>query len=185
MTENKIEIPLSKSKLTKLLIFSVLFLLGGLWLIITDPQIKNGLFNNPVVKALAFYGSTLMGLLGTYFFTKKLFDKKPGLIISEEGVCDNTSAFRFGLIPWSDIVEIYEYSMQASIASKQYFTTIVLVDPDKYISREKNTIKRRLLNVNLKSYGSPVHISTNGLATNHTELLKLLTEYFNKYKPAA
>lgn len=179
---NRIEISLSKSKLTKLLIFSVLFLVAGLWMIISNPQTSNPVFNNVILKTLAFYGSTIMGLFGIYFFTKKLFDKKPGIVISEQGIYDNTSAFKFGLIPWSDISEIYDSSIQASIASRQYFVTIGLLDPDKYITRESNVLKRKLLAINAKSYGSPVHISTNGLMTNHTDFLKVVLAYFEKYK---
>jgi len=186
MTEtNRTEISLSKAKLTKLLIFSALFLLGGLWMIITNPQTSNSVFNNPIIKALASYGSTLMGIWGIYFFSKKLFDKKPGLVLNEQGIYDNTSAFKFGLIPWSDISEIYERSIQASIASKQYFVTIGLVNPEKYISREPNVLKRKLLIANSKSYGSPIHISTNGLKTNHKDLLKLVMEYHEKFRHVA
>lgn len=183
MTETiKIEIPLSKTKLTKLLFFCICFLTAGLWMIITNPQTSNPIFNNPILKAIASYGSTLMGLLGIYFFTKKLFDKRPGLVLDNQGIYDNTSAFKFGLIPWSDISEIYEKTIQASIASRQHFVTIGLINPDKYITRETNTLKRKLLIANSKSYGSPIHISTNGLQTNHKDLLKLVNEYFEKYK---
>ena len=183
MTENnKIEIVLSKSKLTKLLIFSILFLCGGLWMILTHPQISNPIFNNPIVKAIGSYGATIMGLLGIYFFSKKLFDKKPGLIIDKNGIYDNTSAFNFGLIPWSDISQIYERTVQASIASKQRFVTIGLTNPDKYISREKNFLKRKLLTANASSYGSPIHISTNGLKINHSDLLRILNEEYVKFK---
>jgi hypothetical protein len=186
MKENdKIVIELSKSKLTKLLIFSVLFLVGGLWMITTNPQISNPVFNNPIVKTLASYGSAIMGLFGVYFFARKLFDKKPGLIIDENGIYDNTSAFNFGLIPWNDISQIYERTIQASIASKQRFVTIGLLNPEKYISRETNAIKRKLLAVNAKSYGSPIHISTNGLKINHADLLKILNEAFIKYQTSA
>lgn len=183
MTANeKIEIPLSKSKLAKLLVISILFLVIGLWIIIKDPQVGNPVFNNPILKIFASYGATLMGLLGVYFFTKKLFDKKPGLVLSEQGIYDNAGAFKFGLIPWSDISEIHERSVEVSLTSKQYFVTIKLVDPDKYISRETNVLKRKLLVANSKSHGSPVNISTNGLKTNHKELLKLVNAYFEKYK---
>jgi len=182
---NKIEILLSKAKLTKLLIFSVLFLSGGLWMIISNPQTSNPVFNNPILKTIASYGSTIMGLLGMYFFTKKMFDKNPGLVLSDQGIYDNTSVFKFGLIPWTDISEIYEKTVQASIASKQYFVTIGLNNPDKYISRETNALKRKLLIANAKNYGSPIHISTNGLMTNHKDLLKLVNEYFEKYKSAS
>ncbi len=180
--ETRIEIPLSKTKLAKLLLFSVIFLAAGLWMVIADPQVSNPVFNNPVVKILASYGAIIMGALGIYYVTKKLFDKGPGLVIDEDGIYDNTSAFKFGLIPWSDISQVYERSIQASVASKQYFVTIALVDPGKYISRETNVLKRKLLEANAKSYGSPVHISTNGLKTNHQNLFKLISERFESYK---
>lgn len=178
MAENNIiEIPLSKTKLTKLLFFCILFLAGGAWMIIANPQVSNPVFNNAFAKALASYGSLIMGVVGIYLLSKKLFDKKPGLIISEQGIYDNSSVFRFGLIPWSDMLQIYERTVQ-----KQHFVTIGLVDPEKYISKETNFIKKKLLQVNSKSYGSPIHISTNGLKTNHKDLLNLINSCFEKYR---
>jgi hypothetical protein len=179
---NSIEISLSKTKLTKLLIFSILFLLAGLWIIIANPQNSNPFFNSTAVKTVASYGALIMGIFGIYFFTKKLMDKKPGLVLSDQGIVDNTSAFNFGLIPWVDIAAIYESSIQTGIASKQYFLTIALEDPEKYIARETNFLKRKLLIANSKNYGSPIHISTNGLKTNHQDLCKLANEYFEKFK---
>jgi hypothetical protein len=181
----RIEIPLSKAKLAKLLVFSVCFLVGGIWMITTDSQTSNPVFNNPVLKALAAYGSTIMGSLGIYFFTKKIFDKKPGLVLSEKGIYDNTSAFKFGLIPWADISAVYERILEVPMGSKQRFVTIGLVRPEKYISMETNVLKRKLLEANAKNYGSPIHISTNGLKMNHPDLLQLMNEYFEKYKPSA
>ncbi len=181
---NKIAIPLSRAKLTRLVILSILFLAAGLWIIISNPQISNPFFNHPVVKIIASCASVMMGLSGIYIFAKKLFDKKPGLILSEEGIYDNTSAFKFGFIPWTDIAEIYEKKVQGAVASKQYFVTIGLNDPDKYISGVTNTIKRKLLIANSKHYGSPVHLSTNGLKIDHKDLLKLVNEYFEKCKNA-
>lgn len=151
-------------------------------MIISDPQTSNPVFNNPVLKVIASYGSLVMGSFGVFFFTRKLVDKKPGLVISEEGICDNASAFKFGLIPWSDIAGVYDRSVQVSLASRQNFVTIGLHNPDKYISRETNVLKRKLLAANSKNYGSPIHISTNGLKTNHKDLLKLIVESFEKYK---
>jgi hypothetical protein len=178
---NHTEIPLSRTKLAKLLFFSFLFLAFGLWMIVTDPQTSNPVFNNVVVKSLASYGGTIMGLFGIYFFSRKLLDKKPGLVLNEQGIYDNTSLFRFGLIPWSDISQIYERKVQASIASKQQLVTIGLIQPEKYITRETNVLKRKTLQANARFYGSPVHISTNGLKTNHKELLNLMNSYFDKY----
>jgi hypothetical protein len=178
---NRTEIPLSKSKLIKLLVFGIVFLLVGTWLIIKQPQISNPFFNNTIIKNLVAYGGALIGLLAIFYTTKKLLNNKPGLIIDEEGLTENMSVFSFGLIPWSDITEIYESSVQASIASKQKFITIVVKDPGKYVSRETNSIKKKLLSLNEKNYGSPIHISTNTLKIDHDELLLLLTREFAKY----
>ncbi|MDF2188087.1 STM3941 family protein [Paraflavitalea sp. CAU 1676] len=177
-----IEIPLSKVKLTKLVFYCVLFLAGGLWMIISNPQTSNPVFNNPFVKAVSAYGGVLMGILGIIFIGRKLFDNEPGLVLSEQGIIDNASTYKFGLIPWSDISQIYDRTVQASITSKQRFVTIGLENPDKYISRETNVLKRKLLQANAKNYGSPIHISTNGLKTSHKELLNLVNSYFEKYK---
>lgn len=181
----RVEIAWSKAKLIKLLIFSVLFLLAGLWLAIRQPEIRNSFFNSPIMKNLAAYGGTIMGAAGIYFFSKRLIDKRPGLIIDENGITDNSSAFSFGLIPWSDIAQVYEFSIQASIASRPRFITVELHDPEKYISRETNSFKRNLLLLNLKNYGSPVHISTNGLEINPNDLLGLISHAFNSNKMTA
>ena len=181
----RIEIALSKAKLAKLLFFSIVFLGIGLWIIIAEPEIKNSFFNNPFIKALASYGSVLMGALGIYVSGKKMFDDRPGVVIDDSGFIDNTSAFNFGLIPWSDVSEIFERTMQVSAFSKQSFVTIALVDAEKYIMQEKNLLKRKLLTANTNSYGSPIHISTNSLKTEHKDLLEILTKKFEGYKGQA
>lgn len=158
---NRIEILFSKSKLVKLLVFSIIFLIAGLWMVITQPQTSNVVFNNPIVFNAAAYGGMLMGVLGVYFFTKKLFDTRPGIIVDENGITDNTGAFSFGFIPWSDMSEIRERSVQASVTSKQRYVTIGLKDPGAYILKEPNAAKRKFMTLNAKKGESPVHISAN------------------------
>lgn len=182
MNNNSIEIPLSKTKLAKLLLFSILFLIAGIWMIIVNPTTSNPVFNNPALKIIAAVVAVLLGSAGIFFFTRKLFDKKPGLIINEDGIYDNTSAFKFGFIPWSDISMIYDHEIKISALSKQRFITIGLNHPEKYISREARTMKRKLLEANAKNFGSPVHLSTNGLKINHKELFQLIQSYFQQNK---
>jgi hypothetical protein len=177
-----IEISLSKTKLAKLLIFSILFLVGGGWMIIYKPEVSNPVFNNIFVKTFAAYACVVMGVAGIYFFTRKLFDKRPGVIIDSSGITDHSGALSGGLIPWHNVSEIVERSVQASIASKQKFVTIMLKDPEQYIQNEANPVKRKLMSMNAKGYGSPVHISTNGLTIKHEALLQLLKEKFEAYK---
>jgi hypothetical protein len=180
--QNRIEIRSNKGKLARLLVISILFLCAGAWLAIKDPQTSNPLFNNVFVKAIGFYGSALMGLFGLIFFTKKLLDSKPAIILDEEGLTDNMSAISLGFILWADINYVSELSIQPTAVSTQWFVVIVLKEPEAYIEREANPIKRMFLKLNNKNYGSPIHLSTNSLDIEHKALYRLIAAHFQKYK---
>src|SRR4051812_17673447 len=77
--DSPIEIAISKKKLIKLLIFAILFMAGGLWMLTAQPQTGNPVFNNPIIKNGAAVLGVLMGIFGTYYFIKKMNDKRPGL----------------------------------------------------------------------------------------------------------
>lgn len=179
---NNIEIANSKTKLLKLLLFCILFLIAGFWMGITHPQTSNPVFNNSILKMLSAGLSIILGVVGLFAMMKKLLDKKPGLIINESGIYDNTSVFKFGLIPWSDISQIFDHEVKVSASSTQRFITIGLTDPDKYISRETGSIKRKMMEANAKNFNSPVHISTNTLKIDHKELVEIINTCFKKYK---
>jgi hypothetical protein len=179
--DTKIEIALSKAKLAKLLIFSILFLVGGLWMILYKPEVSNPVFNNIVLKTITSYGGVVMGLLGAYFFTKKLFDNRPGIIIDNNGITDHSGALSRGLIPWDKIEMISEGSVQAPLAAKQRFVVIVLKNPQQLL-QETNAMKQGLMAMNSISNGPTVHISANGLKIKHRELLQLVTDKFEEYK---
>ncbi|MBN9380488.1 MAG: hypothetical protein J0H74_06975 [Chitinophagaceae bacterium] len=103
MIEDQIEIPLSKVKLSKLLVFSVLFLAGGLWVMIANPQTNNPVFSNPMAKAFASYGATIMGLLGIYWFTRKLFDPGTTIMVQDQNcLCPSFDRQQYFLrrTPW-------------------------------------------------------------------------------------
>ena len=85
---------------------SVVFVLIGLWLLISPPEISNPILGNKTVifisgiAALLFFGTTAAISL------KKIMQRIPGLIISKEGIYDNSSAITIGLIKWEDLVDI-------------------------------------------------------------------------------
>lgn len=85
-TTEEIIIPLSKLKLTLLLVGSFVFVLFGLWFVIAPPETNHPFFGNTVlifgagIAAIIFFGlTTILGI-------KKLTDTKPGLIIGKEGI---------------------------------------------------------------------------------------------------
>ena len=180
--QNIIEIPLSKGKLIKLLSFSIAFLLLGFWLAFYHPRSGNPVFDSELLKYVIGVLGMVMGLVGIFFFSKKILDTKAGLTIDDSGIIENGGALSVGHIPWADIIGIRETAVQTSIASKQKFIVIVLRDPQVYIDRETSSIKRKLMSVNTKSSGSPVNISTNGLKIKHEDLKKLLIEKYEHYR---
>lgn len=174
----QILIPLSKTKLTLLLIGSIAFVAGGIWMV-TSP---NGFATsyrtyNPVwvfavgLASIVFFGLCLINI------AKKLTDSAPGLIINDQGINDNSSGVSAGLILWSDIQEI-----RMTEVVNQKFLMLIVSNPDHYISRQTSFIKRKAMEINYRSYGSPISISVNGLKAKFDELFLLLQNELNERK---
>ncbi|WP_448634608.1 STM3941 family protein [Pedobacter panaciterrae] len=174
---NQIEIPLSKTKLFLLFAGSLVFVILGIWLIwyelTTSPYHRKRPYFGLVIGPLAiiFFGTA------AYFLCKKLFDRRPGLIISDEGIFDNSGAFSIGLILWTDVLRIKEVSV-----GKQTFINVVVKDPLAYVARQKEPIQRRLMKMSYDMYGSPIGITSNGLQCRRKDLLELLKADFRKWK---
>ncbi|HOY20288.1 MAG TPA: STM3941 family protein [Haliscomenobacter sp.] len=175
-----IEIPLSKTKLLLLLIGSLAFVALGVWLIISrsspnEPFWAEQLFSKLVgCAAILFFGS------GAFWIIRKLFDRGPGLIIDEQGLTDNSSAISAGQILWTDIEAISVLEIQ-----RQKLIMLQVKNPQDYIDKQPSGLKRKLMNMNFRMYGTPLSISSNGLKISFAELLKILNDQLaaNKEKP--
>lgn len=173
----QIEIKLSKLKMVAMLFGAIVFVVLGILFVQNPEKFRTSIFSNPQVifivglSIIVFFG--FIGLL----LIKKLFDKSPGLIISDEGVLDNSSGVSAGLVPWADIIEIKE-----KIIANQKFINLVVKNPQDYIDRQKSAFKRKALQMNYNSYGTVIGISANSLKCNYTELKELLDKKFSDYK---
>jgi hypothetical protein len=173
----QIEIPLSKTKMTMTFLGSLAFVGLGLWFLINPPKSNHWLFGNPTLIFVAGLASVLFfGLVAITIF-RKFSDKKAGLIISKDGITDNSSGVSAGLIPWTDIQEI-----KVSQVMNQKFLMFIVSNPQDYLDKVKNPLKRNAMKMNYKTYGSPISISSNALKTNFDDLQKLLVEKMNEYK---
>ncbi len=171
---NKIEIPLSKTKLFLGIGGSVLFVVLGIYLFATiaDNQTQ---FNATVVKVVGIASVLFFGATGIYGI-KKLFDANIGLTIDENGITDNTNATSIGLISWGDILEI----CTVQIASTK-FLLIYTTNPDKYLDKVKG-FKRKLMQGNNKMYGTPLSITSTTLKYNFNELEKLINNRLSEQR---
>lgn len=171
-------VELSRSKIVLMIVGSVILALVGAWLFSLDEaairELPAQFRNKWLVHGTGFASILFFGLCATYGVWK-LFDTKPGLVFSRDGILDNSSAVAAGLIPWSEVtgVGIFEYASQKMMVIK-------VKDPGKYVQRG-NPMKRALNQANLDKCGSPITIAANSLKLNFDELLATFNRYHMKY----
>ena len=175
--DEQIEIPLSKKKMVLTLLGAIGFIVIGLWFIINPPKISNPIFGNPTVIFISGLASILFFGLVAITISRKFSDKTPGLIINRQGVTDNSSGVSAGIIPWTDIQEI-----RVSQVMNQKFLMFIVGNPQEYLEKVTNPIKRNAMKMNYKTYGSPISISANALQTDFENLRSLLIEKMREYK---
>ena len=175
--EGQIEIPLSKTKMILTFLGSLMFVGLGIWFLTNPPKSNHWLFGNPTLILIAGIASVIFfGLVAVIIF-RKFSDKKPGLIINRQGIFDNSSGVSAGLIPWTDIQEI-----KISQVMSQKFLMFIVRNPEYYLEKVTNPLKKNAMKMNYKTYGSPISISSNALQTNFDDLHKLLIDKMNEYK---
>ncbi len=180
---NIIEIQLSKTKLVLLFLAAVTFVGIGIWLITTEPPESLrisffGLLKFTTTNTKLFFvclGLVSILLFGSaaFFNLKKLRDNSPGLIITEVGVTDNSSATSIGFIPWEDVIKIEEIKV-----AHQKFINLIVKNPQEYINKQKSAFKRKTMEINYNMYGTVVPISANSLKCKHSELKAMLEQKF-------
>lgn len=168
----RVEILLSKKKITLIFIGSLVFVALGVWFVMSPGTFSNGgpLRNSTLVTIVGIAAILFFGLCGIYAL-RKLPDNKPGLIIDESGIIDNSGAASAGLILWTDI-----NSLSVMTVQKQKFILLHVKNPMDYIERQRGAFKRKMMQLNFKMYGSPLTISANGLKITFDELHRLVTE---------
>ncbi|MDO5615679.1 MAG: STM3941 family protein, partial [Cruoricaptor ignavus] len=159
----QIEIPLSKKKLILTLMGSIVFVILGFWFLLNPPKGNTTFAFIMGIFAVLFFGSTAIISL------RKIFDRKVGLIINEKGIIDNSSGVSAGLIRWDEIQNIKTVQVTG-----QKFLILMINNPEKYLNKVTNPLKRNLMNLNHKTYGSPIGISANSLQISFNKLHQLL-----------
>ncbi len=120
-------------------------------------------------------GVVIFGVASVFLFIK-LFGNKSGLVINKQGIIDNTNSSSVGLISWSEITKIYKKKV-ISIE----ILIIEIKNPEEYIQKA-NGLKKLGLRQNLKSYGTPITLTSVGLKCSFNELERLILESYNQNK---
>lgn len=170
-----ITIPLSKRKLIKNTLLTSLFFIGGLLMVINPLWFIKGTNTSIIV----IFGYILMGLagIGLLAYGIKLSDRKPGLVIDEEGILDNSTGVAGGKVLWSDIKKI-----SVENVSGQQFIMVEVKNPQQYIKAQKNPIKKSMMTLNYSLYKTPIHITAMGMNVKFDDLYKAVENGFQHYK---
>jgi hypothetical protein len=165
MNQERIEIKLSKTKGVLTFLGSVAFVLVSIWLIsFADNQHR---YSQTFVKGAGYVGLIFFGLCGLYIFYK-LFDTKPGLVIDDKGILDNSSAASGHIIKWDRIV-----GLRIGQVKSTKFILIDIVDPEQFLN-EVSGIKKTLMWGTYKMYGTPTSISSSTLNIDFDELYNMI-----------
>lgn len=166
-----IEIPLSKGKLVKGLVTSIVFVAAGAWILLDESVTARGPLSVAGLRYLIGVAAIVVFAALGILYLFKLRDKKPGFVIDENGIIDNSGALAAGFVPWTDIQQFSTVKLM-----KQEFLVIEVRNPLYYIHQQKGILKKKGMQYNFKNYGSPIAISTNTLKCKLPELLTMLEE---------
>lgn len=174
---DKIEILFSKNKLILMLIGSGLFVAGGIRFVVNPDSIsKSTIVSSEFIFILGIVSILFFGLCAIVAL-RKLFDNKPGFILDNQGLTDNSSGFSAGRISWSDIESISVVQIK-----RTKLIMLSIKDSKNFISNQKSSLKKKIMQMNMNLYGVPVSISSNSLQIKFDDLLSLINEYWNANK---
>lgn len=167
MRQERIEIKLSKGKTLLTFLGAVAFVILGIWMI---NEADNQHRYPPMALVTAGYISIIFFGTAVLFIFYKLLDVKPGLIIDDAGIYDNSNASSAHLIKWNRIKGI---KIEHVMSTK--FILIDIHDPKDFIQNFRG-LKKKLMTGNYKMYGTPISIISNSLKCNTDYLFKVISE---------
>jgi len=174
------EIPLSKFKLTLMFLGAVAFVGTGILLICKALKAEPAFPINWMFLFLVGLASILFFGICTVAIFYKLCQKIPGIIIDAEGITDHSSGISSGLIKWEDITDI-----DIVVVSRQKLVMLYVVNPDEYIQRHSNFLKRKASLSNYERYGTPLGITSNGLKCTTQKLHSVLKTNWEQHQVLA
>jgi hypothetical protein len=168
------EIQINTTKQVVGIILSILFIIGGSILIINPMILSDTPFKDEFLFAMSLTIVVIFLALLIFLFSK-IVKKTPGVIINEEGIHEQISAFGVGIIRWN---EMSGFGIKKQIGVP--FIVIYLKDQHLFIDRFSG-LKKATIEKNSESFVTPVAISTVMLKMKMDDLKQLFTEVGSKH----
>jgi hypothetical protein len=116
--------------------------------------------------ALGAVSAGFFGLCTGLLLVRLLADRRPALVLSAEGLTDNSSSFPAGFIAWRDIEDV---------RANPRWVALQLRDESRMLARQP-AWRRKLMRWNARRFGGDVLINTGGLLVQPEDLLRLINE---------
>jgi hypothetical protein len=172
---NETAIQLSRKKISGLGIVSLVGVAIAVWMFTMDDRAITRHYRSPVfVHGFGVVFAVFCGF-GAIYCARKLFDGRPGLQFTPDGIVDNASGIGAGFVPWSDIT-----GTQVRKIGRNRILVVKVTDPEKYCARG-GALRRSLKRMTLAMCGSPIAVSSPALAIGFDDLVRLFDAYLSKY----
>lgn len=167
-------ISINRNQVLGRILGATVFVALGVWLFFFTPATENLWIKNPIiVKAIGAAAVIFFGYAG-FILIRQLSNTNNGLILSKEGITDHSGAVNAGLIAWKDITSVKQIEL-----SKTPFLILKVKNPEEYIERQESKFQKKLLKMNMNTYGSPICISASNLSISISDLQKKIEARIN------
>ncbi len=173
---DRIEIFTSKKKSVLVLIGSIVFVGLGIWFFLNADSFTGGRIRDPFLIRGIGIASVLFFGLGIYAGIKRLIRSELALIIDPIGLNVNPEKSPTEFIKWNEILGFDEINIKGT-----RILIIMVKDPEVWIEKEKNALKRQVMQFNLNNYNSPFNIAAAGLKITSNKLKEILNSYLENY----
>jgi len=170
-----IKISLDKTRAVRNLAGAVLFVVLGIlfiwkpfWFIRSD--------NPSMIRTIGYICIAFFGILAA-FLAKTVANNKDGFFIDEEGIIDRSSGVSVGRVFWKDIKAV-----RVEPVSGQHFIMLDVKNPQEYIRRQQNPLKKRTMEMNYQVHKTPVSITSHFLRIEFEKLESLIRSGLEKAK---
>lgn len=170
---NPLTIYTSNSNLLKTIPGSLVFLIGGIWMISQENQDAKHLTAGWL--GIIFGGAA--ALILTTMLIRNLMHRRPMLHLDEKGVTFFDIHGPQNPVTWQQIQGFGEVRIHG-----QRFITVLLHDTDAVVDAESSLIKRKLMETSIRHSGSPYSIIPSMLNYPKNQLLSTLQAYHRKYR---
>lgn len=166
-------IPINGKKLLMQTIF--ITILGVVGLLIGFAIAENTDFIEPWIWQTAGVVVCFLALIGAGSKMRKRSDAAAGISFEKEGINDTSTEISLGFIKWRDIKTI-----DPELCLKERMLIIEVKNEREYRQKAKNTAIGRLLDQNIRRYGTPVVIDPSYLKVKLDELIDTAVDELKK-----